>query len=185
LLLLVLLLGGIYGLARATGWLDRFELESVRRAVADAGALGVLLYLAVLALGVLAQLPGAVFVGAAVLVYGRGLGYVVALAGAILAVCASFALVRAVGGRPLAGAQRPFLKRLLARLETHPVRTMIVLRIVLFISPPITYALALTGLRFRDHALGSALGLVLPTAVVTFALDRLLATPWVRSLLFG
>jgi uncharacterized membrane protein YdjX (TVP38/TMEM64 family) len=184
LVLLAAILVGLYIGARSAGWLERFDLEAVRAAVSDAGALGIVLYVLAFALGVLLQVPGMVFVGAAVLAYGRAVGYVVALGGAIFAVCLSFAFVRAVGGQPLGSVQRPFIRRLLARLEAKPIRTLAVMRVFLFISPPVTYALALSSIRFRDYAAGSALGLVIPTAVVTWTLDWVLGTPWVRAFLF-
>ena len=43
-----------------------------------------------------------------------------------------------------------------------PIATVALLRAVLVLSPPLNYALALTSLRFFDHLLGSALGLVVP-----------------------
>jgi uncharacterized membrane protein YdjX (TVP38/TMEM64 family) len=41
-------------------------------------------------------------------------------------------------------------------------------------APPLNYALAMTGVRFRDHLIGSALGLPLPIAAIALALDWLI-----------
>jgi uncharacterized membrane protein YdjX (TVP38/TMEM64 family) len=84
----------------------------------------------------------------------------------------------------LAAIERPWLRRMLDRLQARPIRTLVIMRLLLFISPPINYALGLTSLRFRDYAIGSALGLALPMATATLLFDWLFTTPWVRSLLF-
>ena len=55
--------------------------------------------------------------------------------------------------------------------------TLALIRAVMFISPPLNTALALSRIRFRDFALGSAVGLILPMAVTTFALNWLMDLP--------
>lgn len=45
--------------------------------------------------------------------------------------------------------------------------TVVVLRLLLFMTPAVNYALALTPLRFRDFLLGSAIGLI--PGVILFA----------------
>ncbi len=185
LLALAAVLGGIYALGKLTGFLDEIDIHSIRRAVDDAGAWGMLLFVLLFALGVLVQVPGSLFVATGMLMYGQIVGYAVCLVGAIVAVCTSFAMVRAVGGKALAAIERPWVRRALARLERQPVRTLVVLRLIAFISPPLNYALALSTIRFRDYAIGSALGLITPMAVVAVAFEWLFRTPWARSFLFG
>ena len=77
----------------------------------------------------------------------------------------------------LAGLERPLLKRILNRLDERPIRTVFILRILLFLAPPLNYALAMTNVRFRDYLVGSALGLVLPLLIITLLFD------WVLSLI--
>lgn len=183
--LLVLLLGGIYAIGKTTGFLDEIDIDGIRRMVGEAGGWGMALYVALFAVGVLLQVPGMLFVATGMLLYGKLVGFLVCLFGAIVAVCASFLMVRAVGGSPLAAIERPLIRRMLARLERQPVRTLIALRLIAFIAPPLNYALALSSMRFRDYAIGSALGLVAPMAFMTFAFDWLFTTPWAAKWLFG
>jgi uncharacterized membrane protein YdjX (TVP38/TMEM64 family) len=110
-----------------------------------------------------------VFVAAAALAYGPVYGAVLAYAGALASVSVTFAFVRGVGGKPLATVRWPFARRLLAHLDRRPVLTIALLRLVLWISPPISYALALSGVRFRSYLAGSALGLAIPVPVIAFA----------------
>lgn len=184
LLLLAALLGGIYCYGKTSGFLDEVSVNSIRNMVEDAGAWGILLFIALFAAGVLAQVPGMLFVATGILVWGRATGFVVSLTGAIIAVCASFLMVRLVGGQAFGEVKRPFVRKLLAKLDDNPIRALILLRLVMFISPPLNYALALSRMKFRDYAIGSTIGLVVPMAVVTLAFDWLFATEWMRDILF-
>ncbi len=127
-------------------------------------------------LGELLYVPGALFVGAARLSFGPAWGVLMAYVGALAAITVPFLLARYARGS--AGpAYRPrftFLRRALERVETRPIQSMVLLRTVLFLSPPLNYALAFTGVRTRDYVLGSAIGLALPISVVTFGVGWLL-----------
>jgi len=184
LLLLATVLLAIYVIGKTTGLVEQVSIQSIRSTVEEAGAWGVLLFIALFAVGVVAQVPGMLFVAAGILIWGRFYGYFVSLSGAIVAVCASFLMARAIGGEVLSAVKRPFIRKILAKLDEKPLRVLIILRLVMFISPPLNYALALSKLRFRDFAIGSALGLVTPMVVVTFALDWVFATDWAKSFLF-
>ena len=169
--LLVVFLVGLFVLGSATGWADRFTLEGVRDTIADAGAWGFAIFLAVFAIGELLHVPGFLFVAAAVLAYGRLVGGVAAYAGAIVSVVVSFAVVRGVGGKALGSLKSERLRRILDRLEERPVRVVAILRLILWMAPPLNYALALSPVRFRDYLVGSALGLILPMVVAATFID--------------
>lgn len=182
--ILVLLIGGLYLLGKVTGFLDTVDIPSLRARVESAGALGVVVFIVMFAVGAIAQVPGMIFVATAILVWGRLPGYLASLAGASLAVCVSFLIARAVGGDVFAQVRQPWVRRILDRLQAHPIRWLLVLRIFFQISPPLNYALALTPMRFRDYAIGSMLGLVTPLAVFTLLFDWLFQTEWIRPYLF-
>jgi uncharacterized membrane protein YdjX (TVP38/TMEM64 family) len=118
--------------------------------------------------------PGLVFVVAGILVYGKAVGFAVVLVSAVTSVCFSFFIVRRIGGTPLKRSENRWLKRTLANLESHPLRTVFVLRLLLWMAPPLNYALALTPVRFSHYAFGSLLGLILPVAGATLLFDWLI-----------
>jgi len=154
---------------RATGLADSFNAQSVREQVEAAGVWGIALYLVVFAVGEFVHIPGLVFVAAGILAYGRLWGFGVAYLGALVSVSFSFLVVRLVGGRALRAIDRPFVKRMLDRLQERPVVTVIVLRLFLWLAPTLNYVLALTDLRFRDYLIGSAIGLLpIMTAATLF-----------------
>jgi hypothetical protein len=45
----------------------------------------------------------------------------------------------------------------------------------MMLAPPLTYALALSPVKQRDHLVGSALGLVIPVSAVVFLSEAALA----------
>jgi uncharacterized membrane protein YdjX (TVP38/TMEM64 family) len=133
-------------------------------------ALGVLappLFLLLFALGELLHLPGILFVLAARVVFGPSLGFLLGYVGAVLAVTISFTVARQLlsAARATREPWRPrwrVLRRAFERIESSPIRTIAVLRLVLWLAPPLSYALASSGVRGKDHFVGTALGLVLP-----------------------
>ncbi len=167
-------LAALYAAGKASGLLDRLDsLEEVRALALSAGDLGRLLFVIGFAVGELLHVPGMIFVGAGALAYGRAMGFVLSALGALLSVSLSFWVVRRLGGEYLAEVERPWLRRALAHLDRHPVRTVFFLRLFLWLAPSLNYALGLTRIRFRDYLLGSALGLTGPLLAATLLVDRL------------
>ena len=58
------------------------------------------------------------------------------------------------------------MQRLLTNIDTRPVLTVAPLRLIFQTAPPLNYALAMTTVRWRDHLVGSALGLPVPVIVM-------------------
>lgn len=146
----------------------------IRDLVQHAGAAGIALFILAFCVGELLHVPGLVFVGAAVLAWGRLAGAVAAYVAALVALSVSFAVVRAIGGQPLGEIRQPRLRAVLARLEQRPIATVAVLRLFLLLAPALNYALALSPVRYGDYLAGSAIGLVIPVAAASTLLEYLL-----------
>jgi len=172
---LLALLGAGWWAADALGLRESMSQEGIRQLTEDAGAFGAVAYLAAFAVGQLVQLPGIAFVLGARVAYGPLLGFVAGYAGALLSVTVSFFFARTVGGRALSSMKGKWARRILSRLEDRPLRTIIVLRTLFALSPPLNYALAMSSTRFRDYFAGSAIGLVAPIAAWVFLSDCLLS----------
>ncbi|MEM9068358.1 MAG: VTT domain-containing protein [Myxococcota bacterium] len=171
---LVVLLVGSYVFAHQSGLTEELSRDRIRELMEGAGAWGFLLFLGVFAVGELLHIPGLVFVAAAILAYGQLLGGAAGYLGAVISVSVSFVVVRAVGGQPLENVKRPFLRKWLERLNDQPIRAVAFLRLLLWMAPPLNYALAMSGVRFRDYVVGSALGLAIPIAIVSLVFEKLL-----------
>jgi uncharacterized membrane protein YdjX (TVP38/TMEM64 family) len=174
LLLVTFVVLGLWIAAWATGVTERFTSESIRSVLAGRGLWGVVAFIVVFSAGQLLRVPSLVFVAAAVAVYGRNSGILVALLGALISATVSFALVRALVGPALADVQPPLIRRLLTHIGRRPVLTVALLRLMFQTAPPLNYALPMTAVRWRDHLVGSLLGLPVPLIVMAFFFDWLL-----------
>lgn len=159
---------------RTSGLSGYFSADRLRAVTHAAGVWGPLVFVLVFCVGELVHVPGVVFVAAAVLAYGPAFGGALAFAGAVVAVSVSFVIVRGIGGRPLAAIRWPFARRVLSRLEERPIRTILLLRLLLWMAPQLNYALALSNVRFRSYLLGTALGLIAPIAGLVLLSDQVL-----------
>jgi len=86
----------------------------------------------------------------------------------------SFIVVRRIGGQALEKVQWKLVKRAMFHLKEKPVKTLVAIRSVLFLSPSINYALALSSISLRDFMIGSAIGLVTPLTLIVLLIDHLI-----------
>jgi len=174
LLLLLLILVGIWLTAWATGG-NRLlsDPERIRALLEAAGVWSVPVFVVAFSVGQLLRIPGPIFVGIAILAYGRAIGTLASVLGAMVSVTVSFIIVRTIAGQPLAYVQRPIVRRLLSQIDKHPVALVAILRLTFQTAPPLNYALAMTRVRLRDHLIGSALGLPLPISAMALGFDLL------------
>jgi uncharacterized membrane protein YdjX (TVP38/TMEM64 family) len=98
----------------------------------------------------------------------------ISLLGALVSINVTFAVVRTFAGEALADIQRPFVRRLLSRIDSQPVMTVALLRLIFQTAPPLNYMLPMTSVRWRDHLVGSVLGLPVPMAVMVCLFSKLL-----------
>jgi uncharacterized membrane protein YdjX (TVP38/TMEM64 family) len=161
--LLVVLVVSLAAAAHFSGIASSLTRDRIAQFAEAWGLLGVAAYVAMFAIAEVMQLPGAIFVIAAVAAYGPWLGTLVAYVGMNVASIAVFAFGRLVAGRALAEVSHPRVKALMAEIERAPIRTTVLARGVFFVLPGIGYALALSPVRWRDYVIGSAIGLVVPS----------------------
>ncbi|MSP23644.1 MAG: DedA family protein [Myxococcales bacterium] len=181
---LVCVIVGLILLGRYLIKTQGLDAAVLRAKAQGAGAWGALGFIGAFGLGVTLHVPGAIFVSAGVLAYGPELGFVLSLIGALIGVSANFFTTRLVAGQQLSAIKSPRLQRLLRYVDERPILAVLALRTIAFVSPPLNTALAMSRVRYVDFAIGSALGLIVPMAVVTLLLERLLASPWLVRLLF-
>ncbi|MEO6954052.1 MAG: VTT domain-containing protein, partial [Polyangia bacterium] len=133
-----------------------------------------LVFIGAFLVGELLHLPGMLFFATGVLIWGRLLGGVIGGATALLSVVFTFMIVRVIGGQPLSKPTRPFMQRILAHLADRPISTVAMLRMVFFLTPSVTYALALSPIRFGQMMLGSAIGLAPPLTIIALLSERVM-----------
>ncbi len=172
--LLALLLAAAWAVAAATGFADDLTVDKVRKMVRDAGAWGYVVYVTVFTVAEFAHIPGMVFVVAGVAIWGPWIGGTLGFFAANVSICVTFLIVRGVGGKALQQFDHKWIKKALDHLDARPLITVTALRSVFWLAPALNYALALSNVRFRWFALGSAIGLILPVTGVTLLFDFVL-----------
>jgi uncharacterized membrane protein YdjX (TVP38/TMEM64 family) len=96
-----------------------------------------------------------------------------------VAVMVHFFFARFMAGEALAEIKHPFVKKQLAKLETRPITTILILRVIFYVSPPVNYALALSPIRVRDFVVGSLVSL--PASIlVYYVLVMFAQDQWIR-----
>lgn len=173
-LALVLVVSGV--VAHQTGLTEYLTRERIHEQMIALGPLGAVLFVGLFIVGELAHVPGWVFVGAAVLAYGQVIGGALGYLGAQIAVAVAFVVIRAIGGDALSGIERPLIKRMLAAVDSRPVLAVAGLRVLLWMTPALTYALAMTRVRFWPYVLGNLIGLTVPVAIMAFFMERFFAS---------
>ena len=170
---ILLFLMTILTLAQVSGFRSQFNLAYLRGILDGHPVEGLLIFVVLFALGNLIQLPGWLFLASAVLVLGPVWGGIVTYVAACVACALTFLLVRWLGGAALRRLSNPLAQRLLARLDAQPVRSVALLRILFQTLPALNYTLALSGLQFRQYALGTLLGLPVPIALYCLFFEQL------------
>ena len=150
-----------------------FDMEFLRYQLQENRFSGLLIFIVLFALGNLIQLPGWIFLAAAVLTLGRTWGGLATYLAATLSCCFTFFTIRWLGGDALRKLNSRLARSALRHLDDCPVRSITLLRCVLQTAPPLNYALAMSGAKFRHYLLGTLLGLPLPITLYCLFFDYL------------
>jgi uncharacterized membrane protein YdjX (TVP38/TMEM64 family) len=173
LLLVIGFLLGLFLLFEALGIRAQFSLEALQELILMHPVAGLLLFILLFTLGNLIQIPGWIFLAAAVLALGRVYGGIATYLAAIVSCVFTFLTIRYLGGNALRELDNRLAQRLLAGLDRHPLVSIIVLRTLFQTVPALNYSLALSGVPFRTYLLGTLLGLPLPIALYCLFFDYL------------
>ena len=173
LLAVLLLLAVLFAVVHGTTLHDDFSLAFLRHQLADNQWSGLALFVLLFVIGNLVQIPGWLFLAAAVLILGRLGGAVVTYIAASTSCAFTFVTVRWVGGDAMRQINSPIATKLLTQLHAHPIRNIVLLRTLFQTLPALNYALAMSGIRFGPYMLATLLGLPLPIAVYCLFFDAL------------
>lgn len=169
----LLFLGVLLAIFELSGLRDQFSLEFLRQTILNNRVSGLFIFILVFALGNLIQIPGWVFLAAAVLALGRTWGGIATYIAASISCVISFLIIRFVGGDALRQLNNRIATRILRQLDAHPIKSILLSRVFFQTLPALNYALAMSGVRFRNYLLGTLLGLPLPIALYCVFFDYL------------
>ncbi len=176
LLAVVLFLALLFAIFDLSGLRDHFNLKFLQQIMLENRISGLVIFVLLFSLGNLIQIPGWIFLAAAVLTMGPILGGMVTYVAACLSCAATFFTIRLVGGDALRQLHSAVAARLLRQLDARPIRIVLLLRVIFQTVPALNYTLALSGVRFRAYLIGTLLGLPLPIALYCLFFDYLAKT---------
>jgi uncharacterized membrane protein YdjX (TVP38/TMEM64 family) len=152
------------------------SVSGLRASIADVGPLAPAVFVAVYAIATSVLLPASPFTVAAGVLFGPTLGVATALLGAVGGAVIGFGVGRVLGRDTVRVRSGERLERLEAILADRGVLAVVLVRLVPIFPLNVVNVLGgVTALRLRDHALGTALGIVPATvayAVVGGTADR-------------
>jgi len=160
-------------LVQASGLRDHLGLQALRDGFSQHRLWGFALFTGMFVLANLMHVPGGFFLAAAVLALGPLWGGLTTYVAACTSCLVTFLVIRALGADALREIKGRLARRLFARLDAHPLRSIVLLRLVFHSVPALNYTLALSGVKLRDYALGTVLGLPVPIGVSTLLFDTL------------
>ena len=85
----------------------------------------------------------------------------------------TFLVIKAIGGDALRQLDNKIALRIFRRLDTHPIRSIALLRMLFQTVPALNYALALSGIKFRHYLVGTLVGLPIPISLYCLFFDYL------------
>ena len=173
LLAVILFLGVLFAVFELSGLRQHFNLEFLRRQILDHQISGVFIFILLFSLGNLIQIPGWIFLAAAVLALGRTMGGLATYVAASISCVLTFFAIRFVGGDALRQLDNRTVARILRQLDAHPIRSIVLARMLFQTLPALNYALAMSGVKFRDYLIGTLLGLPLPIFLYCLFFDYL------------
>ncbi len=169
----IVFLGVLLAIFQLSGLRGGVSLAFLHQKIVENEISGLLIFVMLFSLGNLIQIPGWVFLAAAVLALGKTLGGIATYIAASVSCVLTFLTIRGVGGDALRQLKNKTAARILHRLDASPIKSILLLRVLFQTLPALNYALALSGVKFRDYLIGTLLGLPLPILLYCLFFDYL------------
>lgn len=170
----LLVLGGLTWAGASYDLSRHASLEQVRSMVQSLGAYGAVAFVGLCVGAVLIHIPEIVLIAVGGVLFGSVNGFLLGWIGSVAGSTCSFLIARYFMRDAVRRALLSRFERIQAiddRLARRGFRTILVLRLVLFMAPPLNWAIGVTRIRQRDDVLGSALGVVPCIAITSYAAD--------------
>jgi uncharacterized membrane protein YdjX (TVP38/TMEM64 family) len=173
LIAVILFLVVVFAFFELSGLRAHLSLDFLRQQLLDNKLGGLLVFILLFTLGNLIQIPGWLFLAAAVLTLGKFWGGVATYVAACVSCAAIFFTIRFLGGDALRKLDGRVAVRLLRHLDARPAGSVLLLRMLFQTAPALNFALAMSGVPFRAYLTGTLLGLPLPIAAYCIFFDYL------------
>ena len=179
-LVLLVAVAGMVAAYRALELSDRMTVAGMRALVDSHAPYGPLVFMGVCIAGIFLHVPEIVLIAIGGVIFGSVRAFAYGWVASLIGATSTFLLVRYVARDYFQRALRGPLARLRAldeRLERNGFWTVLVLRLVLFMAPPLNWALGATRVRVPHYVAGTALGVVPGIATTVFFADSIANRP--------
>ena len=161
----------LFFLGKFSGLEDLFSLEALKVLITSNPVYSYPLFILFFCIGNILQIPGWIFLAAAIYTLGIFNGYLLTLAAALTSVVFGYYFIKFFGGSAIRRLDSNFVNKLLSKLDKYPIRTNILLRTCFQTAPQLNYSLALSGAKFKPYFFGACLGLPIPIYIYTLFID--------------
>lgn len=168
-----LFLGVLLAVFEMSGLRDHVSLKFIHDKIAENEISGLAIFVLLFSLGNLIQIPGFVFLAAAVLALGRTMGGLATYIAASISCVITFLVIRAIGGDALRRLDNAIADRILRQLDARPIGSIFLLRVLFQTAPTLNYVLAMSGVKLRQYLVATLLGLPLPIILYCLFFDYL------------
>jgi uncharacterized membrane protein YdjX (TVP38/TMEM64 family) len=184
--LVAAVVGAMVLIARHVDFGTYASVEGMRALVDAWGPLGPLVFMAVFIAGFFIPGPEILFAALGAMLFGRLPGFAYAYLASMIGTTLTFAIVRYTAQDYMQRAIRDRFPRVQAlddRLAEHGVRTVVFLRLFLFLSPPLNWTLGASRVSLRDYVLGTGLGILPGLTFTAYLADAIAQASSARDLL--
>lgn len=169
----LLFLGTLLAIFEITGLKDHFSLGFLRQRITENEFGGMLIFALLFSLGNLIQIPGWVFLAAAVLTLGKVMGGIATYIAASISCVVTFLTIRYIGGDALRRMNNSVAVKIFAQIDAQPITSVFLLRLLFQTMPALNVALAISGIKFRQYLIATLLGIALPIMLYCVFFDYL------------
>jgi uncharacterized membrane protein YdjX (TVP38/TMEM64 family) len=166
---LLLMVPAVLGLAWALGVFEALDVDALASLVRDSGPLAPLLFVLALALSNGLGVPAVLFVLTAIAVWPPVQAFLVLWTGSVGAGLVGYAFARSLGRSWVEPRLPLFLRNLDDRASRNALRTVVMVRVGLYLLAPSHWALGLSSIRPGALLLGSLIGFAPMSALWAFA----------------
>jgi uncharacterized membrane protein YdjX (TVP38/TMEM64 family) len=175
-LLLVTFIAAVTIVARRLQLHDHVSVAGMRALIERTQPYGPLVFMAAAIAGLFLHMPEIVFIAIGGVLFGKAQGFLYGWLAAVVGASATFLLGRYFFRHSVQQAMDGRFARLRAldeRLVRHGFRTIVLLRLLIFLAPPLNWAIGASRVRFMHYLAGTAVGIVPGVATTVYFADTI------------